>query len=596
MNLTATSGRDPTVRSSGLLSTASLLRFDWRLAVGDASLDESELLELARAKDPYVRVAGRWHALRKSEVERALRFLERRRSGSGIVELVRAVSGLDTDEAGLELGDVKLDESLADLLADDERRFRPLPTPASMAFALFPFQERGHGWLRMLGDLGVGAILASEREEMEELGPTLVVCPMSVVKQWAHEIERFAPTLRVLSHHGIARLTGDALVEGALAADVVVTSYDIATRDIETLSLVAWDRLLLDEAQDIKNPATKRARALRLLRARRRVAMTGTPIENRLGELWAIMDIVNPGLLGTRDSFDRAFARPIEALNDEAALERLRAIVRPFVLRRAKDAPEVELELPPISIAKDYCRLTVEQASLYQATVDRWLPRIEEQSGSFGQRGSVLAMLSQLKRVCNHPELLLPSGQPLDGRSGKLDRLVELLELVPDGDKALVFTQYPGFDRLVPHLGEHLGKQVGFFHGRLTARQRDDVLRAFESEDGPSVLVISIKAGGRGLNLPAANHVIHFDRWWNPAVEQQATDRVHRVGQRKPVFVHSLICLGTLEERIDELLESKRELAAKVIHGGSEDWLGDLDIGAIRDAVALSPDWMEAAA
>jgi hypothetical protein len=612
VNLKATSRRDPTVRSSGLLSTASLMQFDWRLAVGDASLSEEELIELAKAKDPFVRVAGRWHALQKSEIERALRFLERRRSGSGIVDLVRAVAGLDTDEAGLELGEVTLDESLAALLGEDEQRFRSLPTPESMAFALFPFQERGHGWLRMLGDLGVGAILAddmglgktvqaiamlaSEREERQDLGPTLVVCPMSVVKQWAAEIERFAPSLRVLSHHGVARLKGDALVESVLTSDVVVTSYDIATRDNETLALVEWDRLLLDEAQDIKNPATKRARALRLLRAKRRVAMTGTPIENRLGELWAIMDIVNPGLLGSRVSFDRAFARPIETFNDEKALERLRRIVQPFVLRRAKDAPEVELELPPITIEKDYCRLTVEQASLYQATVDRWMPRIEEQRGNFGQRGSVLAMLSQLKRVCNHPELLLPTGQALDGRSGKLDRLVELLELVPEGDKALVFTQYPGFDRLVPHLADHLGKKVGFFHGRLTARQRDDVLHAFETEDGPSVLVISIKAGGRGLNLPAANHVIHFDRWWNPAVEQQATDRVHRVGQRKPVFVHSLICVGTLEERIDQLLESKRELAAKVIHGGSEDWLGDLDIGAIRAAVALSPDWMDAAA
>jgi SNF2 family DNA or RNA helicase len=483
-----------------------------------------------------------------------------------------------------------------------------------MAHQLFPFQERGHGWLRMLGDLGVGAILAddmglgktvqaiamlaSEREELgaEALGPTLVVCPMSVVKQWVAEIERFAPALRVLSHHGVARLGGGSLVEAALRSDVVVTSYDIATRDNETLALVEWDRLLLDEAQDIKNPATKRARSLRLLRARRKVAMTGTPIENRLGELWAIMDIVNPGLLGSRDWFDKTFARPIEAYHDEQALERLRAIVQPFVLRRAKDAPEVELELPPITIEKDYCRLTVEQASLYQATVDRWMPRIEEQRDSFGQRGSVLAMLSQLKRVCNHPELVLESGQPLDGRSGKLDRLVELLGLVPAGDKALVFTQYPGFDRLVPYLAEQLGTQVGFFHGRLTAHQRDDVLRSFETPEGPSVLVISIKAGGRGLNLPAANHVIHFDRWWNPAVEQQATDRVHRVGQRKPVFVHSLICLGTLEERIDQLLESKRELAAKVIHAGSEDWLGDLDLGAIRAAVALSPDWMEAAA
>jgi SNF2 family DNA or RNA helicase len=483
-----------------------------------------------------------------------------------------------------------------------------------MQFELFPFQERGHGWLRLLGDLGVGAILAddmglgktvqaiamlaSEREEQgnDAFGPTLVVCPMSVVRQWGAEISRFAPSLHVHLHHGTVRLTGEELVAAARGHDVVVTSYDIVTRDIEALARVDWDRLILDEAQDVKNPTTKRARAVRRLRARRKVAMTGTPIENRLGELWAIMDVVNPGLLGSRESFERAFAKPIEAWNDDVALERLRSIVQPFVLRRAKDDPEVELELPPITVAKDYCRLTVEQASLYRATVDRWMARVEAHEDRFGRRGAVLAMLSQLKQVCNHPEMLLSTGRPLDGRSGKLERLLELLEQVPAGDKALVFTQYPGFDRLVPHLQERLGSDVGFFHGRLNARQRAELLEAFASEEGPSVLVISIRAGGRGLNLPAANHVFHFDRWWNPAVEQQATDRAHRFGQRKHVFVHSLICTGTLEERIDAMLESKRELAEKVIAGHSEDWLGDLDLGSIRAAVELSVDSVEEAA
>jgi SNF2 family DNA or RNA helicase len=419
---------------------------------------------------------------------------------------------------------------------------------------------------------------------------------MSVVKQWGAEIERFAPTLRVHLHHGADRLSGAALAATARTSDVVVTSYDIATRDAEALAAVEWDRLLLDEAQDVKNPATKRARALRRLTARRRVAMTGTPIENRLGELWAIMDIVNPGLLGSRDWFERTFARPIEAFGDDRALERLRSIVQPFILRRAKDSEEVELDLPPITIEKDYCRLTVEQAALYRATVDRWMPRIEDHADTVGRRGAVLAMLGQLKQVCNHPEMLVATGRALDGRSGKLERLLELLDDVPSGDKSLVFTQYPGFDRLVPHLEDRLGKKVGFFHGRLNARQRDDLVTSFASADGPEVLVISIKAGGRGLNLPAANHVFHFDRWWNPAVEQQATDRAYRFGQRKHVFVHSLICTGTLEERIDQLLDSKRELAAKVIAGRSEDWLGDLDLAAIRAAVALAPDLTEAAA
>jgi hypothetical protein len=612
-NMTASS--EPRT-SSGLLSTSVLASFDWRLAVGDTELTDEELRTLAAAKSPVVQVDGQWQALRPADVKRALRFLERRRQGVGFVDLVRAVSGLETDEAGLELGDVRLDASLDELLSGKDARFRPRGTPKRMRHQLFPFQEKGHGWLRMLGDLGIGAILAddmglgktvqaiamlvSEREDhrAEAFGPTLVVCPMSVARQWVAEVERFAPDLRVHLHHGSDRLANEELQRKVREVDVVVTSYDIATRDVDVLAGVQWDRLLLDEAQDVKNPATKRARALRTLPARRRVAMTGTPIENRLSELWAIMDILNPGLLGSREWFNRIFAQPIEVGRDEAALERLRAVVRPFILRRGKDEPEVELDLPPIKVEKDYCKLTIEQASLYQATVDRWFPRIESHEDRFGRRGAVLAMLGHLKQVCNHPEMLMHTGRPLEGRSGKLERLVELLQEVPAEDKSLVFTQYPSFDRLVPHLEERLGRKVGFFHGRLNAKQRDELLTAFASEhgDGPTVLVISIRAGGRGLNLPAANHVFHFDRWWNPAVEQQATDRAHRLGQHKPVYVHSLICTGTLEERIDQLLDSKRELVEKVMAGRSEDWLGDLDLGAIRQAVALSPDVVEAAA
>jgi hypothetical protein len=612
VNLKATSRRDPSARSSGLLATSELARFDWKLAIGDVELSDEEVEELVKTKDPFVQVGGKWHALRQSDVQKALRFLEKRRAGTGIVDLVRAVSGLETDEAGVELGEVFLDETLSDLLhGGEERHFTPLATPAGMQFALFPFQERGHGWLRMLGDLGIGGILAddmglgktvqaiamlvSEREEhgVDAFGPTLVVCPMSVARQWVAEIARFAPGLRVHLHHGTERLSGEEFATAARRSDVVVTSYDIATRDADELALVEWDRLLCDEAQDVKNPATKRARSLRNIKAKRRLAMTGTPIENRLQELWAIMDLVNPGLVGSREWFEKRFAGPIETYGDERALERLRAMVQPFILRRPKDSDEVELELPAITVTKEYCKLTIEQANLYQATVDRWMPRIEEHKESFGRRGAVLAMLGQLKQVCNHPEMVLPTFGPLDGRSGKLEKLVELLQAVPAHDKSLVFTQYPGFARLVPHLEERTGRKVGFFHGRLTARQRDELLTAFATDDGPSTLVISIRAGGRGLNLPAANHVFHFDRWWNPAVEQQATDRVYRFGQRKPVFVHSLICTATLEERIDQLLESKKELAEKVIAGRSEDWLGELDMESLRAAVALSPDALE---
>jgi non-specific serine/threonine protein kinase len=600
--------------SSGLLTRDAIASFDWRLAIGDVELTEDELRALAAAKEPLVRLRGKWHALRASEVERALRFLDGRGRGVGIVELVRAVSGLETDEAGVELGEVSLDEGLEALLAGaSERRYRALPTPAGLTHDLFPFQERGHGWLRLLGDLGVGGILAddmglgktvqaiatlvSEREGPDgAVGPTLVVCPMSVAQQWAREIDRFAPALRVHLHHGPSRLRDAAFVEAARASDVVVTSYDVATRDVALLARIVWDRLLLDEAQDAKNPRTKRHRALRRIPRRRALALTGTPIENRLGELWAIMDLVNPGLLGSLEAFERTLARPIEARRDGLALERLRSLVGPFVLRRAKDAPEVDLELPPITITKEPCHLTVEQASLYRATVDRWMPRIESHERAFDRRGAVLAMLGQLKQVCNHPELVVPTGRELEGRSGKLERLVELLAAVPEDDKALVFTQYPGFGRLAPHLATRLGREVGFFHGGLSARAREDLVTRFESDRGPAIMVVSLRAGGRGLNLPAANHVFHFDRWWNPAVEQQATDRVHRLGQRKPVFVSSLVCTATLEERIDALLDAKRELADQVMAGRADDWLSELDVEAIRAAVALAPEAIEDAA
>ncbi len=592
--------------STGLLGTAALAAFEWKLAVGDVELTEAELAELAAAKEPLLRAGGRWHMIRRGDIERALRFLDDRRKDDGsLIDLVRAISGVATDEVGLELGEVTLDPALSLLLGGGEdAHFKSLPAPDGMTEPLYPFQERGHGWLRLLSDRGIGAILAddmglgktvqaiamlvSEREGAAQPGPTLVVCPMSVTRQWVREIERFAPKLRVHLHHGPDRLTSDRFLAVARARDVVVTSYDLATRDVETLARLPWHRVLFDEAQDAKNPNTKRARALRLIPARGRIAMTGTPIENRLSELWAIMDLINPGLLGSRERFAKTFARPIEAHGDARALERLRAMVRPFILRRGKDAPDVGLDLPAITVTKEYCTLTVEQAGLYQATIDRWLPRIAEHERAFDRRGAVLAMLGQLKQVCNHPETVLATGRQLAGRSGKLERLVELIRATPPGDRTLVFTQYPGFAQLAPHLADRLNRRVGFFHGGLQARARDELVAAFHEEEGPELLVVSLKAGGRGLNLPVANHVFHFDRWWNPAVEQQATDRVHRLGQLKPVFVHTLITQGTVEERIDELLEAKRELAEKVVEARADDWLADLDLDELRAAVALA--------
>ena len=319
-----------------------------------------------------------------------------------------------------------------------------------------------------------------------------------------------------------------------------MTSYDIATRDVEDLSTVAWDRLLLDEAQDVKNPATKRARALRQLPARRRLAMTGTPIENRLQELWAMMDIVNPGLVG--------FARVVRAhvRGPDRAVQR-RACVEPAEVDGAavhpaapKDADEVELELPPITVEKDYCKLTVEQAALYRATVDRWMPQIEQHESTFNRRGAVLAMLGQLKQVCNHPEMVLHQGGPLEGRSGKLERLVELLKAVPDDDKSLVFTQYPGFAALVPHLEERLGKKVGFFHGRLTARQRDELLVSFTSPGGPERAGDLNPCRRPWLEPAGGEPRVPLRSLVEPGRGAAGDGSCVSFGQRKPVFVHSV--------------------------------------------------------
>ena len=483
-----------------------------------------------------------------------------------------------------------------------------------MTHPLFPFQERGHGWLRLLGDLGIGAILAddmglgktvqaiamlaSEREEYgaDAFGPTLVICPMSVTRQWAREIERFAPSLRVHVHHGGERLTGTEFAAVARSADVVITSYDIATRDVDALAAITWDRLVLDEAQDVKNPATKRARALRRLEARRALAMTGTPIENRLDELWAIMDIVNPGLLGSRERFQRTFARPIEAQGDARALERLRAMVQPFILRRPKDGPEVELELPRITVTKEYCRLTLEQASLYRATVDRWMPRIEEHERSFGRRGAVLAMLGQLKQVCNHPEMLLTTGRPLEGRSGKLERLVELLLPSRARTRRSSSPSTRGSTGSCRTSRERLGSEIGFFHGGLPARQRDELIASFPAPRRP-VRARHLDPRRRpGPQPPGREPRLPFRPLVEPRRRATGNRPAYRFGQRKDVYVHSLICTATLEERIDELLDSKRELAEKVVAGRADDWLGELDLDAIRAAVSLSETSVEEAA
>jgi non-specific serine/threonine protein kinase len=439
-------------------------------------------------------------------------------------------------------------------------------------------------------DMGLGktiqllALVAAD----DDTGPTLLICPMSLVGNWQREAERFAPKLRVHVHHGAQRAAGEALRAAVAGADLVITTYALAARDAGALGDVAWHRLVVDEAQAIKNAATRQAAAVRSLPARHRVAATGTPVENRLADLWSIMEFANPGLLGPAATFKKRYAEPVERHGDEAAAARLRQLTRPLILRRVKTDRSIISDLPEKLEMEVLCNLTSEQASLYQAVVRDMLARIEQSEG-IERRGLVLATMTKLKQVCNHPSQFLHDGGRVAGRSGKLARLEEILdEVLAAGEKALLFTQYAEFGAMLRgHLSARFAREVAFLHGGVPKQSRDDMVARFQADArGPALFVLSLKAGGTGLTLTAANHVVHVDRWWNPAVEDQATDRAFRIGQRRAVQVRKFVCAGTVEEKIAAMIRDKRGLAATIV-GTGEQWLTELSTSDLRDLFAL---------
>ncbi|MBL7488297.1 helicase SNF2 [Frankia sp. AgB1.9] len=589
-----------------------IVDFRWAVSLGDVELTDVELDALAAAKTELVRLRGRW--TRVSPRELAGLDLARQSAGGQLtVRDVLAHTGLQPGHEQDSGDDVEVvaDGWLGALLAGavgepgpDRAGLTAVEPPAGLGVRLRPYQEHGLAWLALLDRLGVGAVLADDMglgktiqvlalELLARSGarrePTLVVCPTSVLGNWRREAEQVAPGLTVHIHH--ASGDGRPLAEAAGRHDLVLTTYTQLARDVEEFRQVGWDRLVLDEAQQIKNAATAQARAVRRLTARHRVALTGTPVENRLGDLWSIMRAVNPGLLGSASSFHARYAVPIERYGDPDATARLRRRIRPVVLRRVKTDPAVLRDLPAKVELRQLCTLTAEQAALYRAVVDDMMERLRDASSPVRRNGVVLAAMTRLKQVCNHPAHLLGDGSALAGRSGKLARLEELLtQVVAGGERALCFTQFARFGAmLAPYLSTRLGVEVSFLHGGLRAAERDALIERFQTGTGPGVFLLSLKAGGTGVNLTAANHVVHIDRWWNPAVEAQATDRAHRIGQRRDVWVRTLLCMGTLEERIDRILVDKAALARTVV-GGGESWLAALDTDELRDLVALAPE------
>jgi SNF2 family DNA or RNA helicase len=586
----------------------AIVAFDWEVALGEQRLTKRELGALARAADAkqsLVRLRGQWVEIDPSRVGDLLDSVGTRAEATAR-ELLRA--GLGIDQLGVADGVevVGIDASalgwLSSLVDDAlHATVEPLPTPAGFEGVLRPYQERGAGWLAFLGRLGLGACLADDMGlgKTAQLiatlladptgQPTLVVCPVSVLGNWQRELLRFAPELRVLVQHGPDRHGGDqqGFAGRAGVHDVVLTTYSLLARDLEQLTSVAWGRVVLDEAQQIKNPATAQAKAVQQLEALRRVALTGTPVENRLSELWSIMHVLNPGLLGTARSFRERFALPIERDGDPEATELLRRVTGPFVLRRLKTDKTIITDLPDKIETVDHCPLTREQVTLYQAVVDDLLGGADEAEG-ISRRGLVLAGLLRLKQVCNHPAHFLADGSALQGRSGKLTRVEELLEeILAEGDKVLCFTQFTAWGELLrPYLQQRFGQESLWLHGGVRRAARDEMVERFGDASGPQLFLVSLKAGGTGLNLTAASHVIHLDRWWNPAVEDQATDRAYRIGQRRTVQVHKIVAAGTVEERIDEMINAKRDLAQRVV-GTGEDWLTTLSTDELRELVAL---------
>ena len=599
--------KTPQMQGGGGVSLATTLELNLEVALGDQVMTARELEALAQLKTPLVRLRGQWVELNASEIRAALDFWDRK-GETTLKDVIRLAVGAGETPGGFDVDGVAASGWVEDLLGQLTGRaeFQELEAPEGFCGTLRPYQQRGYSWLAFLRRWGLGACLADDmglgktvqtlaaiqqdrREGVEE--PTLLVCPTSVLNNWLKEAARFTPDLPLMMHHGPGRKRDAEFVEAARQHAIVMASYGVLARDVGFMAEVPWRGIVLDEAQNIKNPATRQAWAARSLGAEYRVALTGTPVENHVGDLWSVMQFLNPGLLGTESEFKRNYFIPIQAERDEGAAQRLQRATGPFILRRLKTDRAVITDLPEKVETKEFCPLTREQATLYEAVLREAEQALEEAEG-IERRGAILGTLTKLKQVCNHPRQLLGDNSAIAGRSGKLARLQDMLEeIIAVGDRALVFSQFAEMGGILQrHIQDTFGKEALFLHGGVSRRQRDRMVERFQDDkNGPPVFILSLRAGGTGLNLTAANHVFHYDRWWNPAVENQATDRAFRIGQTSNVQVHKFMCAGTLEERIDMMIEAKQATAERVV-GTGEGWLTELSNDELRDVLSLSSE------
>lgn len=614
--------QSPSSNGPSFVGMQALMDFDWRISMNGADLSEEDFQKLVSEKRHLIYINGQWIKLDTDLIRHIQKIMKTaEKNGISIRDVLQqeltSPEEIDAEEDMQEFMKIQFElntEMKKMFTSLRELKSIPMVTPpASLHGDLRPYQVQGLSWLLFLRQYGFGACLADDmglgktvqiisyllslkanpasiqsgKEELETSDAALIIAPTSVLGNWQKELERFAPSLKVGLYYGAQRPKGDDFISFSKQYDVILTTYGMSHIDFEDLKSVYWNSIIIDEAQNIKNAGTKQSRSVRKLKGAHHVALTGTPMENRLSELWAIFDFINKGYLGSLKSFSDTFVASIEREGNTSKVKELQNIIQPFLLRRTKKDSEVALNLPDKIEQKEFVPLTSEQASLYEQLIKDTFDKIDQLS-SFERKGMILQMIGRLKQLCNHPALYLKEEiiHNAHVRSGKLDKLLELVHAVKEQQEScLIFTQYIGMGQLIQSLlQQEYGHEVPFLTGSLGKKQRDHMIERFQNGEFP-IFILSLKAGGTGLNLTAANHVIHYDRWWNPAVENQATDRAYRIGQSRFVHVHKLICTGTLEEKIDQMIDQKQALNDEILTG--ENWITELSTDELKELVSL---------
>jgi SNF2 family DNA or RNA helicase len=592
--------------SKGLLSLENIIEYQYELAIGEEVIDRQEWEQLVNAKTPFVKFRGQWVELEQEKMQQMLDFWQKQQQEKPEISLLELLktAGESPDEI-----EVEPDRILGEMMGklQNPSQLEAIDDPPGLRGNLREYQKRGVSWIQYLEQLGLNGCLADdmglgktlqviarlllEKQATEKLLPTLLIVPTSVIGNWYKEIQKFAPDLTAIIHHGTGRgAEAEAFKTACEGQDIVITSFTLVRKDLKLFQSVTWQRIVIDEAQNIKNPKAAQTKAILSLEANYRLALTGTPVENRLLDLWSIFNFLNLGYLGKEAQFRKSFEVPIQKQSDRVQSTILKKLVEPFILRRVKTDKQIIKDLPDKVEHKQYCNLTKEQASLYESVVKDVEEKLQDAEG-IQRKGLILSTLMKLKQICNHPrQFLQDSSEFTAERSHKLERLGEMIEeIMAEGESLLLFTQFTEIGEALQHyLKREFRYNTYYLHGGTARQKREKMIEEFQNpETEPSAFILSLKAGGVGITLTKANHVFHFDRWWNPAVENQATDRAFRIGQQKNVFVHKFVTLGTLEEKIDEMIEEKKKLANAIV-GSDESWLTELDNESFKKLIALN--------